>query len=157
MFGAVVRRGGDRVARGASSTMPDFSLPNAQGAPVVFSKVHAKVRVVTFWASWSPYSREELPALVRLKKEFAPNVEVVALDRDTTPADGQAFLASLSLGDELLFAYDAHDAYFKQVGGYNMPETVFVDERGVVRAHIHGPMSYDGMAAEVRTLLGSDS
>jgi len=151
----VVTGRGDTARSTTESTaqVPDFSLPDATGRQVVLSQVDAPLKIVNFWASWSPYSREELPALARLQQEYKGQVAVVALNRDTVPADGRAFLASLGLGDALVFAYDANDEYFKEVGGYNMPETMFVDRNGMILAHIHGPMEYNTMKAHVDRLL----
>jgi thiol-disulfide isomerase/thioredoxin len=132
---------------------PDFRFPDASGKDIVLSEVEARVRVVNFWASWSPYSRKELPALVALQEAFGDEVAVIALNRDTDPAEGRAFLTSLGLGEELLFAYDQSDTYFKELGGYNMPETVFVGLGGEVLVHVHGPMEYQEMRETVERLL----
>ncbi|MBP9760504.1 MAG: TlpA family protein disulfide reductase [Candidatus Pacebacteria bacterium] len=132
---------------------PNFNFPDASGSPIILDEIHARVRVINFWASWSPYSKDELPALVALKHEFGDDIAIVALSRDTNPTNGRAFLASLGLGPELLFAYDRGDTYFKQVGGFNMPETIFVGERGEVLAQVHGPMSLDEMRAQVKRIL----
>jgi len=142
---------------GTHVVAPGFSLPNAEGQSVVLEDIQAPVRVVHFWASWSPYSKEALPALVELKRAFGEQVAVIALDRDTDPATGRAFLASLQLGDELVFAYDAADTYFKKLGGYNMPETVFLAPDGSILKHVHGPMSYEKMHETVSTLLAAGS
>lgn len=134
-------------------TAPNFVLPGTSGKEVVLSEVDADIRIVNFWASWSPYSKTELPALVRIKKEFAEHVEVIALNRDTTPEDGRTFLTSLNLGDDLLFAYDAKDEYFKEVEGFAMPETLFVDRDGNILVHVHGPMTEEVMRAHLTEIL----
>jgi|GEM_PF-2908290 len=136
-----------------AAVVPDFTLPDASGNDVVLSKVAARVRVVNFWASWSPYSRNELAALARLKHAYGSDIEVVALDRDKTPAEGRAFIASLDLGPGLIFVYDHDDTYYRKVGGYNMPETLFIDTDGSVLMHVHGPMSEESMQAELDQLL----
>jgi len=150
-------KGGDESATPPAQqvpvVLPDFRLPNEQGVEVVFTDVEAQVRVVNFWASWSPYSVTELPALVQLKQEFGDQIEIVALNRDTNREDGKAFLRSLNLGSELLFAYDTADTYYSQVGGYNMPETIFVGADEEVLAHIHGPMTYEAMRTQLVSLL----
>lgn len=146
----------EEVSTGPTATyVPDFSFPDARGAPVVLTDIKAEVRVINFWASWSPYSKDELPALVTLKREFGDRIAIVALNRDTTPSDGRAFLASLGLGEDLLFAYDREDGYFKEVGGYNMPETIFVGPEGEVLHHVHGPMELESMKRVVGELLNA--
>ena len=132
---------------------PDFTLPDGAGALVQLSNVSGTVRVVNFWASWSPYSVSELPALVRLKETYGDKVTVLALNRDTDPREGRAFLERLGLRDALLFVYDRDDTYYKRVGGFNMPETLFVGEDERILAHVHGPMDETTLRDTLSQLL----
>jgi thiol-disulfide isomerase/thioredoxin len=134
-------------------TVPDFVFPDAQGNPVALADVQAELRVITFWASWSPYSRDELPTLARVKEAYGDRIAVVALNRDTNSAEGRAFLEAIGLADELIFAYDRDDTYYKEVGGFNMPETVFVDTEGRILHHTHGPMTEEAMRAVIEEHL----
>jgi len=137
------------IAPEGAPQIPDFEFPDADGNPVRLADVEATIRIVNFWASWSPYSKDELPALSRIQESYGDTVAVIALNRDTDPTEGRAFLESLKLEKPPLFAYDAGDTYFKKVGGFNMPETVFVDKKGNVLKHVHGPMTEE----EIRTQL----
>jgi thiol-disulfide isomerase/thioredoxin len=132
---------------------PAFSFPDASGALVSLEALDAPVRVVTFWASWSPYSRQELQDLVRLQEAYGDRIAIAALNRDVDPSEGRAFLEKLALGDTLVFAYDTADTYYKEVGGYNMPETLFVGPDNEVLYHQHGPMQYDAMVEVLERLL----
>jgi thiol-disulfide isomerase/thioredoxin len=132
---------------------PAFSLPDASGNILSLSDIEGKVTIIHFWASWSPYSKEELTSLVQLKKEYGDAIAIVALNRDHSPAEGKAYLESLQLGDALLFVYDKDDTYFKKVSGYAVPETLFLIENENIFYHQHGPMKYDEMKAQVMTVL----
>jgi len=132
---------------------PDFSLPDASGKSISLETLEGDVRVLTFWASWSPYSRDELTSLGKLKEEYGDKVSVAALNRDTNPADGRAYLESLGLGEVLVFVYDQQDEYFKEVNGYAMPETLFLDADAKIVAHQHGPMTYEEMRAQIDSML----
>jgi len=138
---------------GAVAYAPDFTLPDETGALVQLSSVPGTVRVVNFWASWSPYSMSELPALVRLKETYGDKVTVLALNRDTDPREGRAFLERLRLRGALLFVYDHNDTYYKRVGGFNMPETLFVGEGERILAHVHGPMDETALRDTLSQLL----
>jgi len=156
----VFLRNGDDVSETtpADTTVhvPEFSFPDADGALVSLTELEAPVRVVTFWASWSPYSRQELLDLARLKQTYGDRVAIAALNRDTDPSEGRAFLKSIGADDTLLFAYDTDDTYYKEVGGFNMPETVFVAQDNEVLHHQHGPMPYDEMVAVLEQLLDEE-
>ncbi|KKS35375.1 MAG: Thiol-disulfide isomerase and thioredoxin [Parcubacteria group bacterium GW2011_GWD2_42_14] len=132
---------------------PDFSLPDASGKNISLETLEGDVKVITFWASWSPYTREELTSLSKLKEEYGDKVSVAALNRDANPAEGRAYLETLGLGEVLVFAYDQQDEYFKKVNGYAMPETLFLNADAKIVFHQHGPMTYDEMRAQIETML----
>lgn len=132
---------------------PDFSLPDASGKNFSLESLKADVKIINFWASWSPYSKDELTSLSRLQEEYEGKVSIAALNRDTDPSDGRAFLKTLGLGTTVLFVYDKEDEYFKKVQGFAMPETLFLDADGNILAHQHGPMTYDEMRAQIETIL----
>jgi thiol-disulfide isomerase/thioredoxin len=132
---------------------PSFSLPDASGNLISLSNMQGKVTVVNFWASWSPYSKDELTALVRLKKEFGDDVSVIALNRDANPNEGKAYLVSMQLGEDLLFVYDKDDEYFKKVNGFAVPETLFLIGNEDVYFQKHGPMTYDEMKEQIVAIL----
>lgn len=152
-YRALVGSGVDESLPEGVQRIADVTLPDAHGKPLTLSGIQAPVRVVHFWASWNPYSKDDLPALVALKQQFGKDIEVLAINRDTNPLEGQAFLGTLGLADSLLFVYDRADTYYKEVGGYNMPETVFVGSAGEIHAHMRGPVGYDVMASAVRDML----
>ncbi len=133
--------------------IPGFSLPDAGGLDIVLSDIHADLRLVHFWASWSPFSTDDLRTLSQLQAEFGDRIAVIALNRDTNPEEGKAFLAGLGIGDSLTFAYDKEDMYFKEVGGYNMPETLFIAPDDTILLHVRGPMPYDVAREHVTALL----
>ena len=153
-YRASEKESGDETAE-ALPLVRDVTLPDAQGKLLTLSEIRAPVRIVHFWASWSPYSKNDLPVLVDMKRAFGADVEVLAINRDTNPLQGHAYLDSLALGDELHFVYDREDGYYREVGGYNMPETVFVGSGGEIHAHTRGPIPYEEMVSTVRAILNA--
>jgi thiol-disulfide isomerase/thioredoxin len=132
---------------------PDFTLPDASGNMVSLEDIKGEVVIINFWASWSPYAKDELSALVTLKKEFGSDIAIVGLNRDANPREGQVYLAGLGLGEEMVFVYDVDDTYYKKVSAFAMPETLFLNEDGKVVAQIHGPMRLEEMRAQVEAIL----
>lgn len=128
-------------------------FPTQDGTPVEIDDISARIRIINFWASWSPSSAEELAALARLEEAYSDDVRVIAINRDTTREEGFAFLDAQGLSDTTLYLYDSGDTYYKKLGGYNMPETVFINQKDEVLAHVRGPMTYESMENTVRTLL----
>ena len=60
------------VAYGASlGQMPEFSLPSALDGKVVKSNDYkGKVLLITFFATWCPPCRQEVPTLIKLQNEY---------------------------------------------------------------------------------------
>ena len=59
------------------------SLPDLNGKPQTFSQWHGQVLVVNFWATWCVPCREEIPALRKVQRQFAPNgVKIVGIALD---------------------------------------------------------------------------
>lgn len=72
----------EKVALGMPAV--DFSLPNTDGTEVALSDYKGQFVLISFWASWCPYCREENPALVRVYDQYGGDdftVLGVSLDR----------------------------------------------------------------------------
>lgn len=132
---------------------PDFSFPDASGKEIVLSEVMSPLRIVHFWASWDPSSAEALRTLAEIALEYADTVRVIALNRDAIPAEGEAYLERLALGGAITFAYDTQDTYYRELGGYNMPETVFLGSDGEILHHARGKMSAEALVATITRLV----
>lgn len=153
-FYAKYDRGKDSVVEKVTSSIaPVFSFPNEQGENISLEGLEGKVKVINFWASWSPYSKDELNSLNRIQKEFGSEIIVVALSRDQYPPLGQDFLRSNGIEDDILYLYDKNDDYFKKVEGFAVPETVFLNDKDEIILHKHGPITYDEIRTQVENML----
>jgi len=129
---------------------------NLDGELFSFTDYRGQVRVVNTWASWSPFSADELKDLERLAVEYADqSVTVIAVNRKETKEKAAAYLGTLQTFNELVFAIDITDAFYTSVGGYAMPETIFYDERGNIVFHQRGVMSYEEMQRQVEAALAA--
>lgn len=131
---------------------PAFSLPDAKGSIVSLAEIEADIKIVNFWASWSPYSADELKAFNRIQSEYGGLVSVVALSRDTHPEDGKRFLIEKGIENNITFVYDRDDAYYKKVDGFAVPETLFLNEKGEIVKHQHGPITYEEIRFQVEEM-----
>lgn len=123
----------------------DVVLTDLEGNPVKMSDFQGHPIVLNLWASWCPYCRDELPAFVRLKKEFGERIIVIALNRGESLEKAKATSDEFGITSTLKVLLDPNDALYKQVGGFSMPETIFIDSEGVIQDHRRGPMPYEEM------------
>lgn len=124
------------------------------GEKVRMSGFRNKIMVAYAWASWCPYCMGELENLARLKEIYGDDVQVVAVNRAEPLAAARGYTDQLSKSAGVVFLLDPQDSFFKSIGGYAMPETVFIDDRGKVIFHQRGPMKFEEVSQKVRDLVG---
>ena len=112
------------------------------GNPFTFDDFVGKIRVVNSWASWTPFSAQELRELEELARAFdQEQVVFVAVNRKESKEIAKSFLATLGDLKHVHFAIDVHDTFYASVGGYAMPETVIYDASGTIVFHKRGPVT----------------
>jgi len=114
------------------------------------SEFQAPLTIINVWASWCPFCVEELPDFARIAAEF-PEVPVVVINRAEPVTQAQAFLETLELNDSLQVLFDLDDLFYRSIGGFGMPETVFVASDGTILRHKRGAMSLE----EMRDVIGA--
>ena len=122
---------------GATQTV---SLENFRGAPVV----------VNFWATWCVPCFEEHQFLVRQAK-LRPDVKFVGIIYDDQEATIQRFLAQNGVAYPHLMDDNGKTAI--AYGVYGVPESFFVNRRGVIVAKFEGPLTDDVFATNLQKAL----
>ncbi|MBW6498289.1 MAG: AhpC/TSA family protein [Bacteroidales bacterium] len=81
-----LRERADKIlALAEGKTAPEFNQPDVDGNMVALSDFRGQYLLVSFWASWCPFCRQENPHLVKLYEQYADrNFEIlgVSLDRN---------------------------------------------------------------------------
>jgi len=137
-------------AQGESESVHAVVVSDEEGACRALGEFVAPLTIINVWASWCPYCVEEMPALSKVADEY-PHIPVVAVNRAETRATADAFLDTLSISDNVHIRYDATDDVYKAIGGFGMPETVFVNSMGEILFHKRGIMSLE----ELRDIITS--
>ena len=133
----------------ALATTEATKYTDLSGNPVTFDEYDGMVRVVNSWASWCPFCVTELKDFETLAGEFKDqNVVVIAINRKEPEALANSFLATLGTFNHVVFIQDLNDTFYKSIGGFSMPETVFYDQDGNISTHKRGFMNLE----EMRTL-----
>lgn len=142
-----------RPTPGAETFREEYNLTlrSYDGAEVPLSEFKRSIIVAHTWASWCPYCGDELKNLVELKKEFGDAITILAVNRAESLEEARAFTDPLGLsGLEILL--DPDDAFFRSIGGYAMPETVFIDSNSEIIFHQRGPMQMEEVRARIQEL-----
>jgi cytochrome c biogenesis protein CcmG, thiol:disulfide interchange protein DsbE len=125
-----------------------------EGNPFTFEEYEGKVRVVNAWASWSPFSHQELKDLETLAREYEDKeVVFIAINRKESKEQAKSYLATIQEFTKMVFAIDVTDAFYTAIKGYAMPETVFYDVRGNIVFHKRGNMTLEEIREHIEATL----
>lgn len=131
----------------------DFVLEDYGGNKVRFADFRGRPLVINSFAAWCPFCKKELIDFAAAQKEFGDAVLIIAVDRAETKDTAKKYSDELGVTDKLLFLLDPSDSFYKSIGGFSMPETIFVDSNGVTQFHKRGPMDADEIRERVQALI----
>ncbi|MBP9669126.1 MAG: TlpA family protein disulfide reductase [Candidatus Pacebacteria bacterium] len=148
----------------SASTAPAYEpdlggvlLMTRAGEKVTLESVtQGRPAIINAWASWCPFCTTELPDLISVQEEFGDAVVVVAVNRHEDQEQAEKYLASLGASEGLVYLYDPIDSLYQTIGGYVMPETVFLYADGRMAKHQRGPLSLDVLRHHTRLLIAGE-
>ncbi len=132
---------------------PDVHLQDYNGKTVSLSDFAGKPIVINSWASWCSFCRQEIPDFVTAQKEFGDKVVVIAIDRSEVLAVAKGYTDQQGTTKNLIFLLDPDDSFYKLIGGFSMPETIFVDKNGNIVDHKRGPMDINEIRQKIGKIL----
>ncbi len=154
----LVRRQQGTVQPGQA--LADFTLPLYSGydmggkSEVHLKDLRGKVVVVNFWASWCKPCEQEAADLQQAWTEYEPTGQVVFLGVDYVDTEPEARVYLKKFGITYANGPDLAtriSQYFRTQG---VPETYFIDKKGVLRYVQIGPFkSIEQIRANVEPLL----
>ncbi|OHA00995.1 MAG: hypothetical protein A3C07_05205 [Candidatus Sungbacteria bacterium RIFCSPHIGHO2_02_FULL_47_11] len=132
---------------------PEFRLKDYGGREVSSAEFKGKPLVINSWAAWCPFCVQELPDFAVLQEEFGDKIAVIAVDRAEPLATAKEFSDRRGVTGRIILLLDPEDSFYQSVGGFSMPETIFVDRDGFIRDHKRGPMDLIEMRRRVEKIL----
>jgi len=107
------------------------------GKPVALEGYIGEPLVVVTWASWSPFSENDIRTLSSLSKEY-DYATFMAMNRKEPKEQAQRYINTLSDIDGVLIVLDPRDEFYTAIEGYAMPEVVVYNKRGDIILHERG-------------------
>ena len=141
----------DRTKARVGALAPNFTLESTKNARVTLAALRGRPVVIAFFASWCQPCEEELPVL----QQFAdtdPGLRVVGVSFQDLPRDTAAFVGRLHITFPALIE-DPTGPVAERYGIRGIPQTVFVDSRGIVRGRVYGQTSRKALAPAIDDLL----
>lgn len=109
-------------------TAPDFLGRDTGGHAVKVSAYRGKVVLVSFWATWCPPCRQELPVLGNIQRAGKGEIQVVAVNIESLDVFRAA--AKLLVDLKVVLAHDEGQASFEHYGGKALPRLVLIGRDG---------------------------
>lgn len=120
------------------------SYTDLDGNPVDLNAFAGKPLVFNSWATWMPFSKDELPELGVAQGTYGDAVKIIAINRMEDRAVVRSYLATFGISElNILFLIDPSDNFYKSVGGYAMPETLMYAFDGTLVHHKRGVLTKD--------------
>ena len=118
-------------AMDGKNTAPNFEATTLTGKKVTLEQFKGKKVVwLTFWATWCPYCKKEIPALKEIQKKYGDKVEILAINigvRDSVEK-AQDYAFEHDLPYDIIFSNDITTLY----GVRGTPTQVVIDINGKI-------------------------
>jgi thiol-disulfide isomerase/thioredoxin len=136
---------------------PLFLGNEIDGKKVSLDSYAGKVVVISFWATWCPPCRAELPILESIQKIGKGSVQVVAINTESRDVFRRA--AKLMKDFTIQLTNDEYHASFSAYGVKGIPHFVVIgkDMRIISVREGYGPDELDDVAAELNAALQAGS
>ena len=132
---------------------PSFLGYGVDAKKVLLETYQGKVVVVSFWATWCPPCRRELPVLERIQVGGKGHIQVVAINTESREVFRRAAKAMKDF--TLLLTSDEDGRGFNAYGAKGLPHLVVIGKDGLIISvrEGYGPDELDGVAAELNAAL----
>lgn len=133
------------------SQLPNLRLVDMQANPTTTQDVRGQPVMYTLWASWCPPCIAEMPILNQLYPELhARGIRLIAINQGEDTETIANYLATAPVDFEIW--QDPQRQFGVSLRVDDLPTTVFVDHRGVVRLLYRGPVTPEVVRSMVDVL-----
>lgn len=118
--------------------------------PVRLRDLRGRIVVLNFWASWCRPCETEAPMLERTQRTLSRSRQgvVLGVTFNDVPSESLKFARTLGLSYPLYL--DPGTEFAKQYGVRALPETIFIDRKGRIRAIARGELTEEFLAGALR-------
>ena len=134
--------------------LPDLVFKNIEEHEVSVSSLRGRPVLLNIWASWCSLCAQKIADLVLLQKEFGDKIIIVEVNRGESLDVVKKYADQYNAGHALLFVLDANDSLYREIKGFSMPETIFIDTNGNIVDHTRGLTGITDMRRRIEDAFG---
>ncbi len=142
------------ISAQAAKKMPEFSLPTAVDGELVESKnLEGKALLITFFATWCPPCRQEIPTLIQMQNEYGPQgFSVIGMSVDEGGRKIVAKLVELeNINYPVLMAKQSTASDFGGIPG--IPTSFLINTKGNIVKTYQGYVAHAILERDVKSVL----
>ena len=133
----------DALTKSIGTEAPNFSMTDLNGKEIELSQLRGKAILLDFWSSWCVPCRAEMPSIELLHRQFKDKgLIVLGIDEEQTQIQA-AFLSKS--GFSFTSIPEPKRELSNQFGVGGIPTTILIDQKGYIRAHKQGAVSYEDL------------
>lgn len=131
---------------------PKFSLPDMNGKIHKSSDYFGKVVLISFWASWCPPCRKEMPSLARLSEKLPKDkIEVLAVNIGDSQEKIERFLKRID-NPTLKILTNKNSSIMGEWYLRGLPVSYVLDQKGNIKLGAIGGLNWDTPEIEKKLL-----
>jgi peroxiredoxin len=127
-----------------------IELPTLDGEVWEVEKTRGKVTVLNFFATWCKPCVEELPELEAFHKDYNNQANIFIISKGEPKSWVQQFVAKHQ--SSLPFLLDVDEKVAKRFQIVGQPETVIIDQNGIMREKIVGPVTKQVLIEKIEAI-----
>ena len=133
-------------------TLAPVTMNELNGQTIDLQALRGKVVLISYWATWCPYCRHEMPAMEKFYTDYkARGFEIIAVSIDDDPAKVAEFMRAEGYHFPVAMSDQALDDVIGRVT--MVPTSFLIDKQGRVRKKISGQVHYARLEELVEPLL----
>ncbi len=138
---------------------PDFLLERPEGGSLRLSSLQGQPVLINFWATWCPPCRDEIPELIEAFEQHADEgLVVIGIDLQEPDKTVLQFAEEFGITYPLVIDQSGGVQDIYRLGGIDgLPSSFFIDESGVIRSRISGPMTKEMLDERLELILPGGS
>lgn len=130
----------------------DFELEALNGDVHRLSDYTGKPIVLYFFTTWCSSCKSQTPEMLDFREEFGDDVEVLTIVRSESKRAVEKYMDESGHTDHL-YLFDFNTEVSDSYGVVGQPETIIIDEDGIVADHIVGPLTKDLLVDKMGSML----
>ena len=133
----------------------DVELEKVGGGTVSTADLRGKIIILNLWATWCPPCKAELPDFSRIATEYIDDVVVIAAHVPSGRENASSYIQTNLPQSDIIFAYDtdSYDAFLAAGGVESIPQTVVMDQNGIILYSGAGMLSYEILVEMIEFIL----